>query len=186
MEDLIIYANILFDERNVGQSSHPLPPAPSNEPAAPIGYGSAYTQISSVPARQQKPETQLNQDFNPQLPARPGNSIHPSRRVNNQSSRGTTAASDDELLHAESESVQSVNTSTTVTVVPPSLEIPEPDITHYSTPDPSPNESSSISRSPRVCDASSSRRSNESQRSTRSARSNSARQSHDQPRVISP
>lgn len=85
--------------------SHPLPPAPVGEPAADVNYGSSYTQVATVPPRRrgasdskvppQSPtdagsmRPNVTQDFTPQLPARPGNSIHPSRRVGGQTSRSS-------------------------------------------------------------------------------------------------
>ena len=113
MEDLITYANVLFDEKSAGQPSHPLPPAPSNEPAASVGYGSQYTQVSTVPAKTQKSEIQSTQDFTPQLPARPGNSIHPSRRALNQSSR-TLESEDSGSIEIEPSSATSESTSLSI------------------------------------------------------------------------
>ncbi|THH11784.1 hypothetical protein EW145_g435 [Phellinidium pouzarii] len=101
MEDLIINAHILFDERaaaSLSMNSPPpirasqlssLTPVPIDERPASVDYGSSYTQISDVLPRQQSPDLSglPNQDFTPELPARPGNSIHPSRRVAVLSSR---------------------------------------------------------------------------------------------------
>ena len=100
MEDLITYASVLFDERAdrpVVQTSHPLPPAPTGEVTTQYGYGSAYTQVSSVPlsARHQKSASLGSHDFTPQLPPRPGNSIHPSRRSVNHSSRSVASEEED-------------------------------------------------------------------------------------------
>lgn len=93
MEDLITHANVLFDDRITPVPLHPLPPAPSNEPPANFGYGSSYTQFSSVPPREHRSGSQSSQDFTPQLPPRPSNSIHPSRRAN-ISSRTTSESED--------------------------------------------------------------------------------------------
>lgn len=89
MEDLIANASVLFDERGPGVSSPPLPPAPLGHPAPNYAYGSAHTKVASLPASQQasvrqQAQQQANQpeDFTPKLPARPGNSIHPSSRGN--------------------------------------------------------------------------------------------------------
>ncbi|EJF66392.1 RhoGAP-domain-containing protein [Dichomitus squalens] len=102
MEDLIVNAHILFQQS--GSSSPPLPSAPLNEPAAPVAYGSQHTKVLSsmppppVPASPRKghkksaststvrssldvPRPHVPQDFTPQLPPRPANSIHPSLRA---------------------------------------------------------------------------------------------------------
>lgn len=98
MEDLITHASVLFDDRPppaTATSSHPLPPPPDERPTSHI-YGSSYTQVASVPPRHHKSDSRGSQDFTPQLPPRPSNSIHPSRRAANQSSR-TIGAEIDEL-----------------------------------------------------------------------------------------
>ncbi len=104
MEDLINNAHLLFQQS--GSGSPPLPAAPLNEPAAPITYGSTHTKVSSmppppVPSSPRKlghhktpslstPRSSIDaprsilqgpQDFTPQLPPRPTNSIHPSLRA---------------------------------------------------------------------------------------------------------
>ncbi|KAI0735515.1 hypothetical protein C8Q76DRAFT_611686 [Earliella scabrosa] len=104
MEDLITHAHILFQPS--GSGSPPLPAAPLNEPAAPVTYGSTHTKVSNMPpppvptsprkrGHQKTPSTstprssvdaprpilQPPQDFTPQLPPRPTNSIHPSLRA---------------------------------------------------------------------------------------------------------
>lgn len=96
MEDLIIHSAMLFDGRDLPLpgNSHPLPPEPLGEEPLPSTYGSAYTQVASVPpmsprqhhAKTESQGSSRHHDFAPQLPPRPGNSIHPSRRVQNQSS----------------------------------------------------------------------------------------------------
>lgn len=99
MEDLITNCAVLFDDRNAAATSHPLPPEPAGEEPLPYGYGSSYTQVANVPpaSRHQKADSQASQqDFTPQLPPRPGNSIHPSRRAN-QSNRTTGSETDEEL-----------------------------------------------------------------------------------------
>ncbi len=100
MEDLISNSAVLFDDRNAAASSHPLPPEPTGEEPLPYGYGSSYTQVANVPPalRHQKTDSQASQqDFTPQLPLRPGNSIHPSRRAN-QSNRTNDSETDDEPI----------------------------------------------------------------------------------------
>ncbi|THH12879.1 hypothetical protein EW146_g7284 [Bondarzewia mesenterica] len=80
MEDLIENAQVLFDDR-APPSSPPLPPAPAGEPVPVYSYGSAHTKVSSVPVPDLPPRVAEN-DFAPQLPPRPTNSIHPSARHN--------------------------------------------------------------------------------------------------------
>ncbi|TDL28854.1 hypothetical protein BD410DRAFT_760544 [Rickenella mellea] len=94
MEDLIIHANKLFDDKSSTSSSPPLPPAPAGEPILSYGYGSSYTQFASMPPRRST-DVPHGQDFTPQLPPRPSNSIHPSRRSNAQASRTGPPDSDD-------------------------------------------------------------------------------------------
>lgn len=85
MEDLILYASVLFDERAPAMASPPLPPAPLGQSAPNYAYGSAHTRVASVPAPlttpRQPPQPQP-EDFTPRLPPRPANSIHPSSRAN--------------------------------------------------------------------------------------------------------
>ncbi|KAI0080062.1 RhoGAP-domain-containing protein [Panus rudis PR-1116 ss-1] len=98
MEDLITHANILFSNTQ----SPPLPPAPLDEPALIVSYGSSHTKVSQVPPRaptplkdddgfvvpplpprpvpsnsstSKDPANSFN-DFAPELPPRPANSIH--------------------------------------------------------------------------------------------------------------
>ncbi|KAI0662467.1 RhoGAP-domain-containing protein [Cubamyces menziesii] len=97
MEDLISNASVLFSQTG----SPPLPPAPLNEGAPSVSYGSTHTKVSNMPPppvptsprRHQKsmslssprPSQDMPrpapQDFTPQLPPRPTNSIHPSLRA---------------------------------------------------------------------------------------------------------
>jgi hypothetical protein len=80
MDDLIIYAHLLYDH-DVGQGSPPLPPTPAGEPIPQVTYGSKNTKVARVPpAEGLTPITP--QDFTPRLPPRPNNSIHPSARTN--------------------------------------------------------------------------------------------------------
>lgn len=81
MEDLIIHSAILFDDQ-AGPRSPPLPPTPVGEPVPRFAYGSKTTKVMS-PAQPITSTVQSSpQDFTPRLPARPGNSIHPSSRAN--------------------------------------------------------------------------------------------------------
>lgn len=103
MEDLISHAHVLFQT----SSSPPLPPAPAGELVPPLTYGSAYTRVSEIPPplppRSPSPRMRRSldhsgppsshgsvsngrsvhvpEDFTPQLPPRPANSIHPSLRA---------------------------------------------------------------------------------------------------------
>ncbi|KAI0793371.1 hypothetical protein C8Q75DRAFT_848735 [Abortiporus biennis] len=98
MEDLINNAFILFQTTN----SPPLPPAPLNEQPASITYGSSHTKVNSMPPSGPVRRNAINigsmgpphdtqsphfdgprsaDDFTPQLPPRPANSIHPSLRA---------------------------------------------------------------------------------------------------------
>ena len=103
MEDLITNAHILFQQS--GSNSPPLPSAPLNETAASVTYGSQHTKVlssmppppvptssrgghresssvSTVRSSLDVPRPQVPpQDFTPQLPPRPANSIHPSLRA---------------------------------------------------------------------------------------------------------
>ncbi|KAJ3556479.1 hypothetical protein NM688_g2008 [Phlebia brevispora] len=102
MEDLIIHANVLFQSN----ASPPLPPAPAGEPVPSLSYGTVHTRVSEMPVQPRRrtpsPPTRvqdafvapalprsmqgseshsaLTEDFAPQMPARPTNSIHPSLR----------------------------------------------------------------------------------------------------------
>ncbi|EJD04273.1 uncharacterized protein FOMMEDRAFT_146262 [Fomitiporia mediterranea MF3/22] len=119
MEDMIVHANLLFDDKGISASPSkpprappsqspspppnmpgPLPPARSETSTADSDYGASYTQISHALLEPQRPETESpsasTQDFTPTLPARPGNSIHPSHRSANQS-RSTESETDDEV-----------------------------------------------------------------------------------------
>ncbi|RPD58368.1 RhoGAP-domain-containing protein [Lentinus tigrinus ALCF2SS1-6] len=106
MEDLITNAGVLFQQS--GSGSPPLPAAPLNEPVPPVTYGSTHTKVTSMPpppvptsprkhhhqksssfstprssfdAPRPSFQSQSPQDFTPQLPPRPTNSIHPSLRA---------------------------------------------------------------------------------------------------------
>lgn len=79
MEDLITQASRLFEDHGA-DSSPPLPAAPPDEPQAKVDYGSSYTQITTLPPKVESSST-LSDDFTPQIPARPDDSIHPSRRT---------------------------------------------------------------------------------------------------------
>jgi len=94
MEDLIVHAPLLFDDRP-SQSEPPLPPAPSGEPKPKYDYGSSYTQVATLP-----PRLHDGQDFTPSLPPRPGQSIHPSRRTNQQSSSRAQEVSESDVVQA--------------------------------------------------------------------------------------
>ncbi|KAF9569859.1 RhoGAP-domain-containing protein [Agrocybe pediades] len=78
MEDLVLYAHILYDH-DVAQSSPPLPPTPAGEKAK-VSYGSKTTKVASVPPSDAL-QTSPSHDFTPRLPPRPNNSIHPSSRI---------------------------------------------------------------------------------------------------------
>ncbi|OSD05850.1 RhoGAP-domain-containing protein [Trametes coccinea BRFM310] len=102
MEDLITNAHVLFSQT----ASPPLPPAPLNEPAPSVSYGTAHTKVSNMPPppaptsprRHQKAMSlssprssndsvrSMPQDFAPRLPPRPTDSIHPSLRAGPHSS----------------------------------------------------------------------------------------------------
>lgn len=107
MEDLITHAHALFQ----ANASPPLPPAPAGEPVPVLVYGSSHTQVREMPPppppRSPSPSMRAGQssssvppsptrtsngnsgryaqppsdDFSPQLPLRPANSIHPSLRA---------------------------------------------------------------------------------------------------------
>ncbi|KAF8528039.1 RhoGAP-domain-containing protein [Hysterangium stoloniferum] len=78
MEDLIVHAPLLFDDRTIPVLHEPpLPPAPSGEPKPKYDYGSSYTRTHTL-----LPRPQDSQDFTPRLPPRPEQSIHPSHRNN--------------------------------------------------------------------------------------------------------
>ncbi|TCD68833.1 hypothetical protein EIP91_009700 [Steccherinum ochraceum] len=98
MEDLITHAPVLFQPTN---QSPPLPPAPLGESPPTVQYGSAHTRVAKVGApspRSPSPRSQdpyvirtaqseghgqsetPSDDFAPQMPTHPANSIHPSLR----------------------------------------------------------------------------------------------------------
>ncbi|KZS93245.1 RhoGAP-domain-containing protein [Sistotremastrum niveocremeum HHB9708] len=79
MEDMITFAGQLFDDQGTHQS--PLPPAPAGELPARYDYGSSYTQVATIPPKERVASGSRSQDFTPQLPPRPSDSIHPSRRT---------------------------------------------------------------------------------------------------------
>ena len=90
MEDLIVNASVLFNDVSAYQSP-PLPPTPAGEPTANYSYGSKTTKVATVPPLSSslpnlpylgtRTFPQSNEDFTPQLPSRPINSIHPSSRI---------------------------------------------------------------------------------------------------------
>ncbi|KAF9015462.1 hypothetical protein BDQ17DRAFT_1341106 [Cyathus striatus] len=87
MEDLIINAQVLFDD-NTGQHSPPLPPTPVGEPVPAITYGSKTTKVSSLPPPPSDSVSfPTSVDFTPRLPARPAGSIHPSSRIQSPTAR---------------------------------------------------------------------------------------------------
>ena len=98
MEDMIINANLIFDDQALMSSppkqpqAHisrtPSPPSPSSLPIPPK---SPQTPAQKLKSDCSSPHTQ---DFTPDLPPRPGNSIHPSHRTANPSIR--SADSDEE------------------------------------------------------------------------------------------
>jgi len=79
MEDLITRAGALFEDQGA-DSSPPLPAAPSDEPQAKVGYGSSFTHIATLPPHSET-SSESTDDFTPQLPPRPDDSIHPARRT---------------------------------------------------------------------------------------------------------
>lgn len=87
---------------NTSAMSHPLPPAPAGEESANTDFLPAFTQAGTMLHRRRgasesnvhfrtpsEPSLGVPHglDFTPQLPPRPGNSIHPSRRTGGQTSR---------------------------------------------------------------------------------------------------
>jgi hypothetical protein len=80
MEDLILHAGTMFEDHGSMDSSPPLPAAPSDEPQAKVGYGSSFTHVATLPPRAESNSTE-GDDFMPQLPPRPDDSIHPGRRT---------------------------------------------------------------------------------------------------------
>jgi len=100
MEDLIMNAHILYDERHTNHPSPPLPPTPAGEPIPYFAYGSKSTKVASMPPTSTSITTSgpyppsSPQDFTPRLPPRPANSIHPSLRTHPASpTRGRADAS---------------------------------------------------------------------------------------------
>ncbi|EJD04275.1 uncharacterized protein FOMMEDRAFT_155395 [Fomitiporia mediterranea MF3/22] len=95
MEDMIVHANLLFNDKGCKILSLPLE---VNLPRQTVIYGASYTQISHALLEPQRPETgsPSTRDFTPTLPTRPGNSIHPSHSSANQS-RTTESETDDEI-----------------------------------------------------------------------------------------
>lgn len=97
MEDMIVNSTLIFDDQALASSPKKPPPRISRTPSPPSP--------SSLPVQSRSPQafnSQLNsesnsphaQDFTPELPPRPGNSIHPSHRSVNPSLRA--ADSDEE------------------------------------------------------------------------------------------
>lgn len=91
MEDLILFHGLLFDDKTAdpAPASAPIltvpPTAPQPEPKLPaappekphtVDYGSSFTKIQTLPPK----SAPASLDFTPDLPARPSQSIHPSRR----------------------------------------------------------------------------------------------------------
>lgn len=110
MEDIIVHANVLFDDRAGAipsqKSSQTLNPPlveatlvvkENSNSSRGIVYGPSFAQPSSpLPqATKTTSDSSPTQDFAPRLPPRPGNSIHPSHRAANQS-RVTDSETDDE------------------------------------------------------------------------------------------
>ncbi|KZT22129.1 RhoGAP-domain-containing protein [Neolentinus lepideus HHB14362 ss-1] len=80
MENLILNVSTLFDDR-AGLQETPLPAAPAGESDVPFPLGSLYTKVASAPVTP-TPSLRPPDDFIPELPLRPANSIHPSSRAN--------------------------------------------------------------------------------------------------------
>lgn len=147
MEDLITNAHILFQQS--GSNSPPLPSAPLNESAAQITYGSQHTKVLSsmppppVPTSPRRghqksssvstirssldvPRPQVPpQDFTPQLPPRPANSIHPSLRAGPHASPARQMASvrtgqffDDDMLITPQSSISSRENGSSTSLPP--------------------------------------------------------------------
>ncbi|TFY83128.1 hypothetical protein EWM64_g882 [Hericium alpestre] len=94
MEDLIINANILFDD-HAPPPSPPLPPAPAGEPVPVYNYGSVHTRVTNIsfPSEQGHPQQSSEKDFAPPLPPRPLQSIHPASRTYNNGNGGSNGSS---------------------------------------------------------------------------------------------
>ncbi|TFK57655.1 RhoGAP-domain-containing protein [Heliocybe sulcata] len=80
MEDLILNAQTLFDDR-AGPQETPLPAAPVGESGLPFPLGSSHTKVANVPVTPTASLPPPN-DFIPELPPRPADSIHRSSRAN--------------------------------------------------------------------------------------------------------
>lgn len=104
MEDLILNAHVLFDENvptippsELLPSSPPLPSVPSEDPVQiEPDTEVRQTDVSDVPQRRQRHDATFGQDFTPELPPRPGNSIHPSHRAMRTPSHTESESDDDE------------------------------------------------------------------------------------------
>ena len=121
LEDLISNAHIIFEERP--PHSPPLPPTPAGERAADYSYGSKTTKVATMfPNSTSSSRTDLppptQEDFTPRLPARPANSIHPSRIYSETSKHGTLFESPQDDEHMNLERMQRNDRS------PPALDIP--------------------------------------------------------------
>ena len=121
MEDMITHADVLFDER----AAPPAPPKPPSPPTIETSTNTGPSTREASPDKRPDPQPQSStdsdykahyrrisesllrspeisphaQDFTPELPPRPGNSIHPSHRSANSSSRTTDS---DETSTSES------------------------------------------------------------------------------------
>jgi len=95
MEDLITYVGLLFEEPPKrpasgsvttlpAYSEAPLPNPPPEEPLT-VELGSAYTKVTTLPPRRERPakSSREAEDFAPRLPSQPQHSIHPSRARSN-------------------------------------------------------------------------------------------------------
>lgn len=99
MEDMIMNAHVLFDDRydgSPGQHSPPLPPTPYGEPVTLYPYGSRTTKVTNVPPplspMPHLSSMPLPQDFTPRMPPRPPASIHVGSRTAPAPERMETSA----------------------------------------------------------------------------------------------
>lgn len=104
MEDLILNAHVLFDENAVVTAPNQLPQAPPPLPSVPSGdtaqvepeAGQNQMEALDIPQQGEGHGAIFSQDFTPELPPRPGNSIHPSHRAMRTPSHTESESDEDE------------------------------------------------------------------------------------------
>lgn len=117
MEDLIANAHSLFDDTATTTSSNQPPQPPLSSPPLPPRPSPSDDQLDRYPDTNESPEGSIpgnfprrqrhdatfGPDFTPELPPRPGNSIHPSHRSMSHQTSSTAGSESDDDKEAKSQ-----------------------------------------------------------------------------------